>query len=87
MKFYQNIQKLRKEKGMSQEQLAEQLGVSRQTISKWESGAVCPTLDRMQELAALFAIPLTQLLGEAGDGTCLLYTSRMLWSRRRGCCS
>lgn len=69
MKFYQNIQKLRKEKGMSQEQLAEQLGVSRQTISKWESGAVCPTLDRMQELAALFAIPLTQLLGEAGDGT------------------
>lgn len=69
MKIYQNIQKLRKEKGMSQEQLAEQLGVSRQTISKWESGAVCPTLDRLQEMSRLFGIPLTQLLGESVNQT------------------
>ncbi|MBU9727627.1 helix-turn-helix domain-containing protein [Diplocloster modestus] len=69
MKIYQNIQKLRKEMGMSQEQMAEQLGVSRQTISKWESGTVCPTLDRLQEMSRLFGIPLSQLLGESANQT------------------
>ena len=39
MKFGENLQKLRKEKGISQEQLAEQLGVTRQSVSKWESTA------------------------------------------------
>ena len=40
MAFNENLQNLRKMKGMSQEQLAEQLEVSRQAVSKWESG-VC----------------------------------------------
>ena len=38
MKFSENLQKLRKEKGLSQEALAEQLDVTRQSVSKWESG-------------------------------------------------
>lgn len=42
MKFNEKLQKLRKEKGMSQEALADELGVSRQAVSKWENG-VSPT--------------------------------------------
>lgn len=38
MKFNEKLQKLRKEKGMSQEALADELGVSRQAVSKWENG-------------------------------------------------
>ena len=38
MKFNEKLQKLRKEKGMSQETLADELGVSRQAVSKWENG-------------------------------------------------
>ena len=47
MKFGENLQKLRKEKGISQEQLAEQLGVTRQSVSKWESGASYPEMDKI----------------------------------------
>ena len=38
MKFNEKLQKLRKEQGMSQEALADELGVSRQAVSKWENG-------------------------------------------------
>ena len=47
MTFGEKIQKLRKEAGLSQEELAYQLGVSRQAVSKWESGAAVPELDKL----------------------------------------
>jgi putative transcriptional regulator len=64
-----NIKILRKKKGYSQETLAEQLHVVRQTISKWEKGISVPDavmLDRMAaeiEMAELFEVPVSVLLG------------------------
>lgn len=52
MNTAQRLQQLRKEKGMSQEELAERLGVSRQAVSKWESGQTAPDLERLLALGA-----------------------------------
>lgn len=53
---------LRKQKGYSQEDLAYQLGVSRQSISKWESGVSVPELERIIELSDLFGISIDELV-------------------------
>ena len=47
MDFGMKLQSLRKEKGLSQEALAEKLHVSRQAVSKWESGAGYPEMDKL----------------------------------------
>ncbi len=62
MELYEQIQQLRKNAGFSQEKLAELMGVSRQAISKWESGAAAPTLDNLMELSKLFGVPVGELL-------------------------
>ena len=56
------LQKLRKEKGFSQEQLAEELGISRQAVSKWERAEASPDTDNLVELAKLYGISLDELL-------------------------
>lgn len=56
------LQKLRKEKGYSQEQLAEALGISRQAISKWERAEASPDTDNLICLAKLYGISLDNLL-------------------------
>ena len=53
---------LRKEKGLSQEQLAEQLGVSRQSVSKWETGEALPETERIIELSRVFDVSIDYLL-------------------------
>ena len=53
---------LRKEKGLSQEQLAQKLGISRQAISKWERAEASPDTDNLIELAKLYDISLDELL-------------------------
>lgn len=53
---------LRKEKGLSQEQLAAELGISRQAISKWERAEASPDTDNLIELAKLYGVSLDQLL-------------------------
>ena len=53
---------LRKKMGWSQEQLAEQLGISRQSVSKWESGASIPDLDKIIKMSALFGVSTDYLL-------------------------
>ena len=53
---------LRKEKGFSQEQLAAELGISRQAISKWERAEASPDTDNLIELARLYGVSLDQLL-------------------------
>ncbi len=57
----QKIAQLRKEKGISQEQLAELLSTSRQAVSKWERGDSYPDLDRLKDLAVIFHVSIDYL--------------------------
>ena len=63
MDFGKRIQELRRGKGFSQEKLAERMEVSRQAISKWESGAAIPEVDKLIQLARLFGVTVDDLLG------------------------
>ena len=63
MRFDENLRNLRKEKEYSQEYLAEKLGVTRQTISKWENGTAMPDLKKLIELADFFETSMDDLLG------------------------
>lgn len=64
MKIGEKIANLRIMAGMSQEQLAEKLGVSRQSISKWEMAQALPQIDKVLQLCELFGISTDQLLYE-----------------------
>lgn len=65
MKFGTNLQYLRKlHNNMTQEELAERMGVSRQTISKWETDEAVPDVNKLLELSSLFACTLDALLKE-----------------------
>ncbi len=63
MKLNETIGRLRRERGMSQEKLAEEMGVSRQAISKWESGGAMPEIERLEDLSRLFGVTMEQLMG------------------------
>ena len=56
------IMKLRKQNGWSQEELAMQLGVSRQSVSKWESGTSIPDLERIIKLSQIFGVSTDYLI-------------------------
>ena len=56
------LQTLRKEKGMTQEQLAEQMGVARRTVSRWETGSNMPDLDLLMEISDLYEVDLREML-------------------------
>ena len=58
---------LRKKAGWSQEELAQQLGVSRQSVSKWEGAQSVPDLDRILALSRLFGVSTDYLLGLTDD--------------------
>lgn len=62
MVFSERLQTLRKEKRLSQEQLAELLNVSRQAVSKWESGQTYPEIDKLIKLSDLFNITIDDLI-------------------------
>ena len=62
MNFSEKLQKLRKEKKMSQEELAELLNVSRQSVSKWESGQSYPEINKLIILSDLFKVTLDDLI-------------------------
>ncbi|MBR4469911.1 MAG: helix-turn-helix transcriptional regulator [Erysipelotrichaceae bacterium] len=59
-----NIRTLRKEKGLSQEELAVKLNVVRQTVSKWEQGLSVPDAEMLIKIAEVFDTPVNVLLGE-----------------------
>jgi len=64
MKFEEKLIRLRKEKGWSQEELAERLDVSRQSVSKWEMGASLPEIDKIIAMSELFSVSCDYLLKE-----------------------
>lgn len=62
MEFNEKLQELRKNRGLTQEELAEALFVSRTAISKWESGRGYPSIDSLKEISAFFAVTIDELL-------------------------
>lgn len=62
------IKELRKEKGLTQEQLAEQFGVSRRSVSRWETGNNLPDLDILVEMSDYFKVNLRELLEGERNG-------------------
>lgn len=63
-----NLIKLRKEKGLSQEELADKLAVSRQAISKWERGESLPDTDNLIRLAKLYGVSIDEIVGIKDSG-------------------
>ena len=65
MEFNQKLQELRKQAGLSQEELADALYVSRTAVSKWESGRGYPNIESLKAIAAYFSVTIDELL--SGD--------------------
>lgn len=68
MLLNEKIYQLRKNKGFSQEDLAKRVGVSRQTIHKWEAGRICPTKENIEILCKIFDVE-EQYFSEAAIAT------------------
>ena len=79
MTFGENLQFLRKRAGMTQEELAEKMEVSRQSVSKWESNAAYPEMDAILRLCGLFRCDLDTLL--RGDVSRRFGEDASLWDR------
>lgn len=62
MEFHEKLQELRKSRGLTQEELAEALFVSRTAISKWESGRGYPGIDSLKEISSYFSVSIDDLL-------------------------
>lgn len=62
MEFNEKLQELRKQKGLTQEELAEMLYVSRAAVSKWESGRGYPNIDSLKAISKFFSVSLDDLL-------------------------
>ena len=62
MEFHEKLQELRKNRGITQEELAEALYVSRTAISKWESGRGYPSIDSLKEISNYFSVTIDDLL-------------------------
>lgn len=63
IKLAENLQLLRKEKGLTQEALAEVFGVTPQSISKWELGLSCPDISVLPEIAEFYHVSIDELMG------------------------
>lgn len=65
MKFNERLKKIREDKGLTQEQLAKQSGISARMIQKYEYGVSRPRYDAAEKLAQALEIPISELLGES----------------------
>ena len=74
MKFGDNLKKIRKNKKMSQEELAEKVNVSRQSVSKWETGDAYPEMNNILELCKIFNCRINDLVhSDISDFSSVLY--------------
>lgn len=74
MRLEEKLQLLRKQNGYSQEQLADKLGIARQTISKWENGQAVPELNGLILLSELYGVTIDRLVKD--DDACNILLSR-----------
>lgn len=88
MNFSEKLQALRKSRGMSQENLADEVGVSRQAVSKWELGVSLPDMDKLIALSGLFGVSIDYLVKdgvtEPGGRAAAAETSGCAYPIRRG---
>lgn len=66
MTFSERLKKIREQKGLTQEQLAQRSGLSRRMIQKYESGVARPRYDASEKIASALDVPVSELLGESG---------------------
>lgn len=64
MNLGDNLKRIRKEHNLSQEELTEKLGVSRQSVSKWESKQAYPEMDKVLQLCKMFDLNIDELLNQ-----------------------
>lgn len=64
MNLKENLRRIRKDNNLSQEQLAEKLGVSRQSVSKWENGEAYPEMDKVLQICKMFNLNIDELLNQ-----------------------
>ena len=64
MKFCDKLQKIRKENNLTQEALADKLDVSRQAVSKWESGTAYPDTEKLIQISQIFNVSLDELIND-----------------------
>ena len=73
MKLEDKLQLLRKKHGYSQEQLADKLGIARQTISKWENGQAIPELAGLIQLSELYGVTIDRMVKDDDECNTLLH--------------
>lgn len=79
MALHDNLKEARKRKGMSQEVVAEQLGITHQAVAKWELGQSKPASRNLQALAELYEVPVEELLAEAeSEGPNLILRANLI---------
>lgn len=83
MEFHEKLQELRKQRGMTQEELATALYVSRTAVSKWESGRGYPSIDSLKAISVFFGVSLDQLLSSEAVLTLAEEDSKEQESRTR----
>lgn len=83
MEFHEKLQELRKKRGMTQEELAQALYVSRTAVSKWESGRGYPSIDSLKGIARFFSVSIDDLL--SGEKLIDLAKEEKVSERHRGC--
>ncbi len=81
MEFHEKLAELRKSKGLTQEELAGALYVSRTAVSKWESGRGYPSIDSLKEISRYFSVTIDELIGTQEIITAAENDKKMLISR------
>ena len=68
MEFYEMLIMLRKKNGISQEEFGQTIGVSRQAVSKWESGESMPDIEKLKRISNYYGLTIDDLLNGKVDG-------------------